>query len=216
MFNLQSAPSTGTSWTDASGNGRNATLNGTTSYVSNNSGGIKLGNSLYTGDAYISVPYNFTGNTVTVEIVASFNPTSHWASIWGNESYSFNTGYFAYMGNSTTISFGKPQSPAVKTITASNSIRHWVFVINNTTQDLYLNGTVVGTQSTVVSQSTFTSNNLYFGARHTNAGTGFTDVLNNTNTANQPVFYQMRVYNTAFSQANVTQNFNAIRSTYGL
>lgn len=215
-FNLQSAPSSGTTWTDASGNGYNATLNGTTSYVSNNSGGIKLANSTYTGDAYISVPYNFTGNTVSVEIVASFNPTSYWATIWANEIYNSNSGYFAYMGGSTSINYGRPTSTTSITLTASNSIRHWVFVINNTNSRVYLNGTQTGTTASIVAQTIFPTNNLYFGARHTNVGTGATDKLNSSTLANQPVFYQMRVYNIALSQAEVTQNFNAIKDTYGL
>jgi hypothetical protein len=216
VFNLQTAPSSGTTWTDSSGNGYNATINGSASYVSNNGGGIRLNNANFSGDAWISIPYNISSNTVTVEIVASFNPTSHWATIWANEVYNTSTGYFAYMPNSTTITFGKPTSTSSITVTAANSIRHWVFVINGTNQRVYLNGTQSGTTGAVVSQTLFGSNNFYFGARHTNAGTGATDRMNNSNSSNYPVFYQMRVYNTALSNVEVTQNFNAIKTTYGL
>jgi hypothetical protein len=216
MFNLMSAPSSGTSWTDSSGNGRNATISGTTSYVSNNGGGIKLNNTDYTGTGYISVPYNITGNTVTVEIVASFNPTSNWATIWGNEAYSVGNGYFAYMPNTTSITYGKPNSSSTESITASNSIRHWTFVISGTTQSLYLNAAQVGASDTVTAQTTFVNTEFLFGARHTNTGTGATDKMNNSTVANQPVFYQMRVYNRALSGSEITTNFNSIRNTYGL
>jgi hypothetical protein len=216
QFNLQTAPSSGTTWTDASGNGRNATLQGTPTYVSNNGGGIRLNNAAYTGTDYISVPYNIGSSTVTVEIVASFNPTSTWATIWGNDSYSANRGYYAYMPNSTTISWGKPQSTATNTITASNSIRHWVFVINGSSQLLYLNGTQSGTTATIPAQTLFATSEFLFGARHTNGGTGATDKMNNSNSALYPVFYQMRVYNRALSGSEVSTNFNAIKSTYGL
>jgi hypothetical protein len=216
MFDLRTAPSSGTSWSDVSGNGRNATLQGTPTYVSNNGGGIRLNNASYTGTDYISVPYNFTGDTVTVEIVASFNPTAFWSTIWGNENYNAGSGYFAYMGNSTTIYYGRPTGGASEAITASNAIRHWTFVINGTTTSLFLNGAQVGTSDTVAAQTTFVSTEFLFGARHTNAGTGATDKLNNSTAANYPVFYQMRAYNKALSGAEITSNFNAVKTTYGL
>ena len=64
QLNLQTAPTSGTTWTDSSGNSRNATLVGSSSYVSNNGGGIKLNNQDGAGTDYISVPYNITSNTV--------------------------------------------------------------------------------------------------------------------------------------------------------
>jgi hypothetical protein len=216
VFNLQTAPSSGTTWTDASGNGYNATLQGTPTYVSNNGGGIRLNNVTYGGTDYISVPYNISSNTVTVEIVASFNPTSNWATIWGNEVYNTGRGYMAYMVTSTGITYGKPNSNSTETITASNSIRHWTFVINGTTQSLYLNGSQVGASDTVTSQTTFATSEFLFGARHTNAGTGATDKLNNVNSSLYPVFYQMRVYNKALSGSEITQNYNAVKGTYGI
>ena len=217
MFNLQTAPSSGTTWIDASGNGRNATLQGSSSYVSNNGGGIKLNNTTFGGTDYISVPYNISGSTATIEIVASFNPTSNWATIWGNEIYNTAAGYIAYMGNSTTINWGKGNGGVASTITASNSIRHWMWVINGTQYSLYLNGAQLGTTATLSpAQSTFVTSEFLFGARHTNAGTGATDKMNNSNASLQPVFYQMRVYNRALSTGEISTNFNAIRSTYGL
>ena len=218
VFNLFTAPSSGTTWTDSSGNGYNAIISGSATYVSNNGGGIKLNNTSEIGGGvdFISVPYNINSSTVTVEIVASFNPTSFWGTIWGNDSYSANRGYFAYQASATNITWGKPQSPASNTITASNSIRHWVFVINGSNLLLYLNGVQSGTTASIPAQTLFTTNNLYFGSRHINAGTGHQDKLNSSISANQPVFYQMRVYNKALSVAEITQNLNVVRGTYGI
>jgi hypothetical protein len=206
QVNLSSAPASGSTWTDASGNGRNATLQGTPTYVSNNGGGIRLNNLNFTGTDYISVPYNISTTTVTVEIVASFNPTSYWATIWGNENYNGGSGHIAYMTNSTSISWGRNTGSVSSFITASNSIRHWTFVINSTSTLLYLNG----------SQTSYVNTEFLFGARHTNNGTGATDKLNNSNSPNYPVFYQMRIYNTALSAADVLQNYNAVRGTYSI
>lgn len=216
QINLATAPSSGTTWTDASGNGYNATLQGSASYVSANGGGIKLNNSTYLGTDYISAPYNISSNTVSVEVVASFNPTTNWATIWGNEVYNTGRGYYAYMSTSTSITYGKPNSSSSETITASNSIRQWIFVINGTTQSLYLNGSQVGASDTVTNQTLFATSEFLFGARHTNAGTGATDKMNNSNASLQPVFYQMRVYSKALSAAEITQNYNAMKSVYGI
>lgn len=216
QVNLLAAPTSGTTWTDASGNGYNATLQGAASYVSTNGGGVKLNNSTYLGNDYISVPYNISSNTVTVEVIASFNPTSNWATIWGNEGYSAGRGYLAYMPTSTSITYGKPNSSSSETVTASNAVRQYIFVINGTTQSLYLNGSQVGASDTVTNQTLFVTTEFLFGARHTNAGTGATDKMNNSNSSLQPVFYQMRIYNRALSASEVTQNYNAVKSTYGI
>ena len=216
VFNLQTAPSSGTTWIDESGNGYNAIISGSATYVSNNGGGIKLNNANSTGTDFISVPYNIPSSTLTVEVVASFNPTSFWGSIWGNDSWNAGRGYLAYMPASTTISYGKSALGTSETITASNAIRHWTFVINGTQHSLYLNGVQVGTTDTVTIQTLFATSELYFGARHVNTGIGPTDRMNSSITANQPVFYQMRVYNRALSVAEITQNFNVIKGTYGI
>ena len=218
VFNLFTAPSSGTTWTDSSGNGYNAIISGSATYVSNNGGGIKLNNTSANGGGvdFISVPYNINSSTVTVEIVASFNPTSFWGTIWGNESYSAGRGYFAFVQNSSTITYGKSGAVTQETITASNSIRHWTFVINGTQHSLYLNGVQVGVTDTLAIQTLFTTNDFYFGSRHINAGTGHQDKLNSSISANQPVFYQMRVYNKALSVAEITQNLNVVRGTYGI
>jgi hypothetical protein len=216
QVNLASAPSTGSTWTDATGNGYNATLQGSPSYVSNNGGGIRLNNENTNGTDYISVPYNISSSTVTVEVIASFNPTSFWGAIWGNEIYDTNGGYLAYVPGSTDISYGIPNSETAETITDSNDIRQWIFVINETQASLFLNGSQIGTTDTINNQTLFATGDFYFGARHLNDGTGSTDTMNNSNSADYPVFYQMRVYNRALSGAEITQNYNAVKGTYGI
>jgi len=184
--------------------------------VSSNGGGIRLNNGDVNGTDYISVPYNIALNTVTVEVVASFNPTSFWGSIWANEIFNTSGGYLAYMDSSTNLYYGIPDNETLATITASNAIRHWIFVINGTQSSVFLNGSQVGTTDTIGNQTTFATSEFYFGARHGNDGTGSTDAMNNSNSALYPVFYQMRVYNKALSGAEITQNYNAVKGTYGI
>jgi hypothetical protein len=121
------------------------------------------------------------------------------------------------MPASTTITWGSPTSNTTNaTITASNAIRHWTFVINGTSKSLYLNGSQLGTTATLNNPSTYATSEFYFGARHINNGVGPADRLNSSISANQPVFYQMRVYNKALSGSEITQNYNAIKTTYGI
>ena len=214
QFNLATAPSTGSTWTDSSGNGRNATLQGSPSYVAINGGGIRLNNPDNSGTDYISVPYNIASSTVTVEVVASFNPTSFWGTIWGNEIYDDSRGYLAFVDGSTNISYGIPNGETAVTITESNAVRQWIFVINGTQASVFLNGSQVGTTATIGNQTLFATSEFYFGARHDNNGTGSLDVMNNA--AFYPIFYQMRVYNKALSGAEITQNYNAVKGTYGI
>ena len=77
------------------------------------------------------------------------------------------------------------------------------------------NGTQTGTTQTRAT-GLFVTTEFLFGARHTNAGTGATDKLNNVNSSLYPIFYQMRVYNKALSGSEITQNYNAIKTTYGI
>jgi hypothetical protein len=216
MVNLSAAPSSGTTWTDTSGNGYNATLNGSTSYTSSYGGGIVLNNAAYTGTDYISLPYNISSSTVTIEVIASFNPTSYWATIWGNENYNSGLGAFAFMTSATSITYGRPGATAAESITASNAVRQWIFVMNAGNNSLYLNGSQLGTTQTRTTGG-YATGNFYFGARHPNGGSGAgIDKMNNSTAALYPVFYQMRIYNKALSGTEITQNYNAVKSTYGI
>jgi hypothetical protein len=121
------------------------------------------------------------------------------------------------MDNSTNLYYGIPNNETTVTITDSNAIRHWIFVIDGTQASLFLNGSQIGTTATISNQTIFATDDFYFGARHNNNGIGFgADTMNNSNSADYPVFYQMRVYNKALSGAEITQNYNAVKDTYGI
>jgi len=203
MTNLIDPPSSGSTWTDASGNGNNATLNGSPTYTSANGGGYTTSST-----SYISIPYNLP-NTFTVSIAASFNPTTFWATLWGNESYNQSKGYFAYLGSSGTINFGSPSGLASINVTGINTVHIWDFVVNGTTYTLYMDGVSVSTGTFTAPSGGVSTTGLYFGARHTNAGTSYTDACPGT-------YYSMRVYNRALSADEINTNFSVLRGNYGL
>jgi len=214
IMNLAVAPSTaivGTTWTDISGNGNNGTLAGTNTYLSYTAahgGGIVVTGS--ESGTYISTGYNLSSSTFTVSMAASFNPTTYWATLWGNEYYSGSQGYYAYMPGATSLNVGSAGSPA-NFVVPSNlgaTLAIWDFVISGTSVTVYKNGVSTYTGTTTV--PTFATDGLYFGSRHANGG-------GNTNTDNcAGTYYSMRVYNVALNSTQIAQNYSALKGTYGL
>lgn len=204
VMNLSSPPSAGTTWTDASGNGNNATIVGSPVYTSANGGGYTTST-----NSYFSTSYNLP-NTFTVSIAASFNPTSYWATIWGNEIWNTQKGYIAYFANDKKIELGSP-SGVISSVPTNdiNSIHIWDFVVNGTNYVLYRDGVSFGNGTITAPAGGSSTTGLYFGARHTNAGTSYADACPGT-------YYSMRVYNRALSADEIQTNFSFLKSNYGL
>jgi hypothetical protein len=202
VMDLVNPASSGSTWIDQSGNGNNGTLVGSPTYVSTNGGGYRT-----TTGQYISTNYNLP-NTYTISIVASLNPTSFWASFWGNEVFNSSTGYLAYFNSTTGLNIGSPTSLSSFSVSGISSIHIWDFVVSGNTITLYMDGVSLGTK-TFTSPAGLATNGLYFGARHTNAGSGFTDVCPGT-------YYNMRVYKKALIASEISTKFSYMRSNYGL
>jgi hypothetical protein len=203
MVNLINPSSSGTAWTDYSGNGNNATLNGSPIYTSTNGGGYTTSSS-----SYISVPYNLP-NTFTLSIACSLNPSTYWATLWGNDSWNAAMGYIAYLGSSSTLNFGSPSGQASISLSGINTVHIWDFVVNGTSYTLYKDGVGISTGTFTAPSGGFSTNGLYFGARHGNAGTSYTDACPGT-------YYSMRVYNRPLSSDEINTNFTVLRSGLGL
>jgi hypothetical protein len=203
MANLISPTNSGTIWTDLSGNGNNATLVGSPTYTSTNGGGYTTSSS-----SYISTGYNLP-NTFTVSVACSINPSSYWATLWGNETWNSSAGYIAYFSSSGGLNFGSPSGQAAITLTGYNSVHIWDFVVNGISYVLYKDGVSFSSGTITAPSGGSSSNSLYFGARHTNGGTSYTDPCPST-------FYSMRVYNRALSASEININFSVLRGYYGL
>lgn len=202
-MNLINPPSSGITWTDISGNGNNATLNGSPTYTSANGGGYTTSSS-----SYISTNYNL-GSSYTISLASSFNPTSYWATLWGNESWTVSKGYIAYLGSSSTINFGSPSGVTSISVTGINTVHIWDFVVTGTNYTLYKDGVSLSTGTLTAPSGGVSTNGLYFGARHANNGSSYTDACPGT-------YYSMRVYNRALSADEINTNFSFLRSSYGL
>lgn len=203
VSNLINPPSSGSTWTDASGNGNNATLNGSPTYTSANGGGYTT-----SATSYISLPNNLS-SSFTVSVACSLNPSKFWATIWGNESWNLSKGYIAYLGSNSTINLGSPSGVASISVTGINTIHIWDFVVNGTSYTVYRDGVSLGSGTFTAPSGGISTNGLYFGARHTNTGTSYTDACPGT-------YYSMRVYDRALSANEINTNFTVLRGNYGL
>ena len=138
------------------------------------------------------------------------NPSTYWATIWGNESYSADKGYIAYLLSNTSLNFGSPNiGVASITMSGINTVHIWDFVVNGTNYTLYKDGVSISSGTFTAPSGGLSTTGLYFGARHTNAGTSFTDACPGT-------YYSMRVYNRALSSDEINTNFSVLRGNYGL
>lgn len=218
QINYLNAPFAGSTWADESGNNRNGTIytigTGSGTYASGNKGGLTFGPSNNTNAAMLAnTSYNLSV-PFSIEVVANIAASSFWAALWGNENYNASTGWFAYWSGSGSLTVGSPSRTNIYSITASTgSIRQFIVTVDATPSvNLYVNGAL---QTPLSSGYTLApsaaSSGLNFGSRHPNAGTTGTpnDCANGT-------YYQMRAYNIALNQSQVTANYNAIKSTYGI
>jgi len=221
---LQTAPTTGATWTDATGNGNNATIvttgSGTYAYASDHGGGITLAGDYGAGLNISGYNLATDGGTYSVEVVASVSSTNYWSSIFGNDDFTLNKGVVAYFGNSSNFYISTPTSNGVYapvSVATRQNINQYIITVTGNTVKFYLNGISQSLTNNTGGSPGFTAssgtptNGLMIGARHPNAGTAGSPYDSAGGT-----YYLVRVYNTLLSQSDVTANYNAIKTTYGI
>ena len=211
--NTKSYPGSGTTWTDLSGRGNTGTLTNGPTYSSANGGSI-----VFDGvDDYVNIPFNSTSMDFSLAqtICMWMKPTT------GSNTSRRNPYNQAYGGSGTltyepdgSINYyfgtnGGNADPYVGrnsgfTIAANETT--FISVIRNQTTNVcnwYKNGVLI---TTADAGSYATTAN---GSSPILIGSGYAgSFLGN--------IYDCKVYNRALSAAEVSQNFNANRSRYGL
>jgi hypothetical protein len=219
MMNLLTAPTTttsGTIWTDASGNGNNGTLvtgssYGSFAYTSANGGGVTASGSVSGGaSTIITTSYALT-SPFTVEMWCKPTGARTWSTLWGSDVYSSDQGWWAVWESSTALQSGSvPGGTSWTTSYTQTTPQHYMFTNTGSVYTFYLNGVAQSGTSYSAPSGGTSSSTLWFGSRHPNAGGSTpTDALDGT-------FYQMRVYNQALSSSQVTQNYSGTRGTLGV
>lgn len=210
---LQSYPESGTTWYDLSGNGNNATLVNSPTYTKTNKGELRFNKTSY---QHATIPDIGSKTKWTVEtwIKYASSPPAGTAPIVTN----------AYDGSNLNFSLGTndPLSTAVKagfftpgawhntttgvTVIVGNWY-HFVGTYDGATVILYSNNSVAGTLNYV---GTPASGGEIRIARRWDAPAN--DQGNYTD-GTIPI---VRIYDRALSASEVTQNYNATKSRYGL
>jgi hypothetical protein len=216
--NPKSYPGSGTTWTDLSGLSNNGTLVNTPTYDA--SGYFIFDHAQFENVNFSSssslqflnrLPY-----TLEAWIYPTRNPgANNWTGIFDREDTSIGSrdGYnIFFLGSAGTDTFfaterfvaGSAVAPSV-TLNQSVSVNNWSHIVatyDGTTLSLYRNGSLVGTPATSTGNITNTSKTLTIGLR---GGQYFGGRISSA-----------KIYNRALTPSEIQQNFNALKSRFGL
>lgn len=215
---LRSYPTTGTTWTDLSGNNNNGTLVNGPTFNSANGGSIAF------DGVNDFVDFGTVGTTSPVSFTSGNFSISHWVRINGYQGALFfglgnqiiskgpasTYNYATQITNSTTISFVKRNLSEnlrfhnFNVTSMTGIITNLVFTVTTTQVSLFLNGTLIQTQNIIGTPITpYANDPISIGGYGTN-------VRFNGN------IYQTSIYSRALSAQEILQNYNATKSRYGL
>jgi hypothetical protein len=225
-----SYPNTGTTLYDISGSGNNGTLVNGVGYTASNGGSmtfdgindyIQMSNSLtfgtnpFTIEFWIRNTYNHVSGNIRRTILSNYvDYNSGWTSYlyigiyYGTNSGdfgSFNSNGDIYLINSVG-NFIMDSSNTGKINLTNNEWTHVCFVRNGNNISTYKNGTKITTINNVS-----TLNNNYSGSRSFKIGGGITN-----SETHQGDLSTIKIYNSALSDLEITQNFNATKFRFGL
>ena len=200
--NKKSYPGSGTTWTDLSGNGNDAVLYNSPTYTNNN---VHTFNFDETND-YAKVDNTTLLSKTAYTKIAWFRPESSTANIVSGGGDTYGQHAFWMNGTSNSLRAGHNGSWARVSYSPGDMLNQWWFgsVTFNTTSGwvLYLNGEQVDTDANT---STFTGNqNILIGA-YGDASNLFDGDIS-----------IVMVYNRVLSPQEVLQNYNALKSRFGL
>ena len=230
----RSYPGSGTTWTDLSGNGNNGTLVNGVGYNSGNGGSLvfdgsndyststSVTNSLTTLQKEGSLTYEYWIKP-TASIRLGYTESNSGTSFYspGNTTPQGLSGDLSYNGASAYVGFGfafgtngfvlgvhknSYAPPILVDYQTYNGISHLVVIKNTTNCSYYINGTLKKTSLTISGGATIIGDTMSFIAN--NSGV-FMNVFKGD-------IYSVKFYNRALTATEITQNFNALRSRYGI
>lgn len=208
--NSASYPGTGTTWTDLSGNGNNATLVNGVGYSSSNGGYLT-----FDGSNDYALGTNVNISTAATLITWFKTSTSQ------SNKYIFNLPWISGGSNgfdlafiqltdlgtnlSTTTQLGYSKLYSVPGGYNDNVWRMLVATYDGSNLKLFINGSQVGSSLVATGTIRQTVNGEYNVGRFGSYGAyGIVDVAS------------VNVYNRALNSTEITQNFDALKSRYGL
>jgi formylglycine-generating enzyme required for sulfatase activity len=194
-----SYPTSGTSWTDLSGNRNNGTLTNGPTFNSANGGSIVFdGVNDYVSNTMpnpgsVPITFDFWLNSNTSTPIGLFDTAPSSMNVLRN----YGAGNIEWWNSDPTVSLG------VSALTWTNITIEYSFTTNRTMK-YYRNGNLI-TTATGSASSSFAWTSLIFG---------------NINGGNDGWYSgkisTIKIYNRALSAAEVLQNFNALKTRFGL
>ena len=220
--NPSSYPGSGTTWTDLSGNGNTATLYGSPTYSSADGGSINFGTSNSTASKYALVNLNsglrpsttFT-EAAWVKLPAGADGirvvTAVQYGSGGTNSYAlFMLGGNALYGLANTTGSDNFWTPGNITLNTWQYISH---IYDGTNQKLYVNGVQLGSSWPTTGTQVYDLSNTKLTIGMNYDGPGYDAGINGNELGNLSV---VQFYDRALNQLEISQNFNATKSRYGL
>jgi hypothetical protein len=204
--NPLSYPGTGITWTDISGNGNNATLINGPTYSSANGGSIVFDG---TND-FVATPYMFPGGNLAKSFSVWFNVTNltqGWI-VGGGIDNNDGRAFGLYLNSGTPVFHGNGAAYDM-TFNGTINTSTWYNVsisYNGSVLSGYLNGQLNNTKAVILDTYPSPPSGVKLGV----------------NGINSPFAYfngkiaQAIMYNRALSASEVSQNYNALKSRYGL
>lgn len=209
--NPRSYPGSGTTWTDLSGLGNNATLINSPTYDLSNNGSIVFnGTNSYASVADAS-SLSFSNNTFTFDYWVNFTSVANigmlgkmntWEYAFSSPSSGVLRFYIWNLSGSQVYSTPSTISTNVVTSTWYNH----VYTADGANSTLYVNGVSVATSSKGANNMGDGTNPLIIGAGGDAGGWKY---LN----GKLPL---LKMYNRSLSSNEIRQNFNALRGRYGV
>ena len=224
--NTKSYPGSGTTWSDLSGNGRNATLYNSVAYSSEKNGCLDFNR---TDDSYATIPHDATisnqvfgtSNNFTLSawfVIDQYTNYSCFIQKANSGSYSNSTaGLWSEATNELVFVMGtnegaNPAGSFLRIYYTGADPGRWynmVGVADGTNAILYINGEQHGSAVNIASTLTRTrsenTSDITIGRRSMNATPECDGRIAN-----------ISVYNRGLTSAEVKQNFNATRGRFGI
>jgi hypothetical protein len=203
---VPSYPRTGTTWNDLSGNGNNGTLQNSPTYSSNNGGII-----------------NFNGTNNTATFTATLNSVGMYQNSFSNEFW-FNASSITqgallsangspvaggqyvvlFRGGGIQVSFyGQDQYVSLSANTWYNFTNTYNYITKSSL--MYLNGVLSSTLTRTFDLGASVQNSPLLIGNYSYGGSYFSGSMSS-----------LQIYNRVLSQAEITQNYNAYKTRFGL
>jgi hypothetical protein len=197
--NKPSYPGSGTTWTDLSGNNSNGTLVNGPTFNSDNGGSMVFdGVNDYVSNTMpnpgsVPITFDFWMNSNTSTPVGLFDTAPYSQNVLRN----YGAGNIEWWNSNPTVSLG------VSALTWTNITIEFSFTTNRTIK-YYRNGNLI-TTATGSASSTFAWTSLIFGNINEGSAGWYSGKIST-----------IKIYNRVLSAAEVLQNFNALKSRFGL